>query len=199
MKILRIILIPILLLAFSSPDLIGASSTMVGATAKASDKPKVETKKLDPRAKILAEYFALHNSPLEYQAQDFVDAADKNGLDWKLVAAISGVESTFGKASYGYNAWGWGIYGDQALGFNSWKDGINTVSEGLKTGYIDKGLTDPYSINRVYAASPTWGSKVTYFMNSLDEYASKTEPKATTINPLIKTAGSSAQLAYKSI
>ena len=172
--------------------------SVVKTTPAKPEVTKVEAKQLDPRAKVLANYFASKNSPFEYQAQDFVDAADKYGLDWKLVPAISGVESTFGKAAYGYNAWGWGIYGDQALGFNSWKDGIETVSAGLKTGYIDKGLTNPYSINKVYAASPTWGSRVNFFLNDIDKFANaNSEIDARGVNPLTKTAGASARLALK--
>lgn len=139
----------------------------------------IEFKALDQRALILTEYFAQYNSPLEYHAQDFVDAADTYGVDWKLVPAIAGVESTFGKfipgghapSSISYNAWGWGVYGDQSLGFKSWRDGIFTVTGGLKKNYIDKGLTDPYAMNRIYAASPTWGSKVSYFLGSISKFA----------------------------
>ena len=191
-KIVRLILIPILLLTFSS-------STLAGDLPQAETAPKVETRQLDKRARILAQYFASYNSPFEYQAQTFVDAADKYGLDWKLVPAIAGVESTFGKHSYGYNAWGWGIYGDNRLGFSSWRDGIETVSQGLKENYVDKGLTDPYSMNRIYAASKSWGWKVDYFMKDLDRFEDKYEPQAGSTNPLIKTAGPSAQLAYRSI
>lgn len=188
-------LIPILLLAFSSPDLIGASSILAGESPVVQSAPQVQTRTLDKRARILAEYFASYNSPFEYHAQSFVDAADKYGLDWKLVPAISGVESTFGKHTYGYNAWGWGIYGDNRLGFSSWKDGIETVSQGLKENYVDKGLTDPYSMNRVYAASKSWGWKVDYFMKDMEKFEDKYEPQAKSANPLIKTAGASAQLA----
>jgi hypothetical protein len=159
---------------------------------------KVEAKQLDSRAATLAAYFRKYNSPLEYQAQDFIDAADEYKMDWKLVPAIAGVESTFGKhIPGGYNAWGWGVYGDQSLGFTSWRDGIFTVTGGLKRGYIDKGLTDPYSMNRIYAASPTWGAKVTHFLVDIDKFASNytVEGKATPrISLLAKTAGASAQL-----
>ncbi len=185
---LKLLILPILLLTISATSVAGeVSSTVL--------KTQVETRQLDPRAKVLANYFKKYNSPLENQAQDFIDASDKYGVDWKLVPAISGVESTFGKNSYGFNGWGWGIYGDQALGFRSWRDGIYTVTGGLKTGYIDKGLTDPYSMNRVYAVSPTWGARVTNFMNDLDQLAGKTRPKAQTTNPLSKTYTTSAQLA----
>lgn len=132
----------------------------------------IEAKKADPRVVILKNYLAKFNSPLEDSATDFVEAADKYQVDWKLVAAIAGVESTFGKFTPGgYNCWGWGVYGDQALGFKSYKDGIYTVTEGLRKNYIDKGLTKPLAINRVYAASPTWGVKVNYFINDIEKFA----------------------------
>lgn len=170
----------------------------------------IETKQLDPRAEILANYFKKYNSPLQYQAQDFIDAADEFKVDWKLVPAIAGVESGFGKhipGGYGqgtisYNAWGWGVYGTQSLAFNSWRNGIFTVAGGLKKGYIDKGLTDPYAMNRIYASSPTWGVRVDHFLNDISKFASSytlTEEKTASarVNALSKTAGASAQLAFK--
>ena len=191
MNRLRIILLPLLLLSLTSLPIKQAAS--------ANEIPsKVESKQLDSRAKILSDYFAKYDSPLQYQAQDFIDAADKYGVDWKLVPSIAGVESTFGKRAYGFNAWGWGIYGNQALGFNSWRDGIFTVTGGLKENYINKGLTNPNSINRVYAASPTWGFRVNYFMKDLDKFASQNgvEPK-TRAKPQPKVAVPSAKLASK--
>ena len=132
---------------------------------------EIESRAADKRALVLQAYLAKHNSPMQYQAQNFVDAADQYNLDWKLVPAIAGVESTFGKfIPGGYNAWGWGVYGTQAIYFGSWKDGIFTVSEGLRKNYLNKGLSDPYDINRVYAASPTWGSHVSYFLGDLERF-----------------------------
>ncbi len=139
--------------------------------SEAKDTTSIQVKTFDPKARILADYFASYNSPFEYQAQDFIDAANQYGIDWKLVPAISGVESTFGKQSYGYNAWGWGIYGNNTLNFKSWRDGIFTVAGGLKENYIDKGLTNPYTMNRVYAASPSWGWKVDYFMKDMEKFS----------------------------
>src|SRR6185436_17585531 len=65
---------------------------------------------IDAREKVLKEYLASKNSPLDKNAKDFIEAADKYHLDWKLVPAISGVESSFGKAipNDSYNGWGWG-------------------------------------------------------------------------------------------
>lgn len=154
------------------------------ALAQSTGVSAIEAKKLDKKAEILAKYLSKFDSPLQNHAQDFIDAANKYNLDWKLVPSIAGVESTFGKAiPGGYNGWGWGVYGTQAIYFNSWTDGIFTVSKGLRENYLDKGLTDPFSINKVYAASPTWGSKVTYFMQDLDKFASQLEAKEKDLTP----------------
>ncbi|HLC87434.1 MAG TPA: hypothetical protein VJG66_00065 [Patescibacteria group bacterium] len=138
----------------------------------------IEARPIDKRAQVLKDYLAKYNSPLEDSAQDFIDAADQYGLDWKLVVSISGVESTFGKnipgghdpAYTSYNGWGWGVYGDNSLGFKSWREAIFTISKGLKEDYVDKGYTEPFAMNRKYAASKTWGRNVTFFMNDLDKY-----------------------------
>ncbi len=162
-------------------------------------KPIVVAKKLDPKAAILAKYLEKHNSPLQYHAQDFIDAANKYNLDWKLVAAISGTESTFGKfIPGGYNGWGWGVYGDQALGFNSWRDGIFTVSKGLRENYINKGYTEPYAMNRIYASSQAWGGHVTFFMNDIEKFAeaNKTEDISYNVIPTLKEAANSGLLAF---
>ena len=193
----KLFLLPVLLLALINTPVVGGVNSVIVAQNPAA---VIEPKQMDKRAKILADYFAKYNSPFEYHAQDFIDAADNFGVDWKLVPSISGVESTFGKQTYGYNAWGWGIYGDNRLNFNSWRNGIFTVTGGLKEGYIDQGLTDPYSMNRKYAASPAWGWKVDFFMKDLEGFADDYKTEKTPIkivNPLIKTAGASGQLVVQ--
>lgn len=158
---------------------------------------QVEAKVFDPQAKVLADYLKRYDSPLQYSAQDFIDAAREYDLDWRLVAAISGVESTFGKAiPGGYNAWGWGVYGNQAIYFKSWKEGIFVISEGLKKGYVDKGFNNPYSMNRIYAASPYWGYKVSYFMQELGKFADHYQKENTTqIGKAPNIAAASGQIA----
>ncbi len=174
MSIKRLFLLPVLLLFLNyTPVLAAYNEAQV-----TSQPPRIELRALDRRAVILQAYLAKYNSPLQYHAQDFVDAADTYNLDWKLVPAIAGVESTFGKhvpgghnpAFTSYNAWGWGVYGDQSLGFQSWKDGIFTVTGGLRNGYFNKGLTNPYTINKKYASSPTWGMHVSFFLADLNKF-----------------------------
>ena len=59
--------------------------------------PNVKQAGFDTRVKVLTSYLKQYDSPLVPYAADFVETADKYNLDWRLVAAISGVESTFGK------------------------------------------------------------------------------------------------------
>lgn len=143
----------------------------VKQSPKAINKNVTISKTQDTRVEILEAYLASKRSPMKSSAKDFIEAADTYGVDWKLVPSIAGVESTFGKfIPGGYNGWGWGVYGTQAIYFNSWRDGIFTVTGGLKKNYIDKGLNTPSEMNRVYAASKTWGNKVNFFMNDLEKY-----------------------------
>lgn len=152
------------------PQTIHASTI---SASSAAFNAEVKAVKRDDRAQVLKAYLTKRNSPLVESAATFVAQADKNKLDWKLVAAISGLESGFGKhiPQNSYNGWGWGVYGDNVHSFTSWDDGISTISKGLREKYMDKwNATDVASIGRIYAASPTWAQRVTYFMNDIEKF-----------------------------
>ncbi len=185
------------LLAIFIPFLISTSFAKADQEIRKEETPTqtvfIQSRELDSRAVVLKDYLAQYDSPLQNNAQDFIEAADKYGIDWKLVPAISGVESTFGRQiPGGYNGWGWGVYGDQAIYFNSWKEAIFTISEGLKKGYIDQGLTNPYAMNTKYAASPTWGTKVDYFLNDIDKFTKNNQTKSLTV--LVNNKGENTKL-----
>jgi hypothetical protein len=134
----------------------------------ASIRNTTDNSEYDFRVQNLKNYLLKYDSPLSPYAADFVAYADANGLDYRLVPAITGVESTFGKhiPLNSYNAYGW-ANGDYS--FTSWEDSIAHVSETLKTSYIDKGAPTISKIARRYAPpSTTWGSKVTYFVGKID-------------------------------
>lgn len=141
-----------------------------------SAKPFIAQAITDGRVTRLTQYLESLQSPMAGDAAHFVSEADRLGLDWKLVAAIAGVESTFGKhvPANSYNGWGWGIFTGQSDGihFSDWKNGITTVSEGLKRNYVDKGAVTVEDIGAIYAASPTWSMKVRYFLRQIDEFRS---------------------------
>lgn len=209
MKLQKILLGLLFLLTLTFP--VNAQAQIVDA--QNTQEISVEARPIDKRAQIIKDYLALKNAPLEDSAQDFVDAADKYGIDWKLVVSISGVESGFGKHIPGghdplytsYNGWGWGVYGDNSLGFKSWRDAIYTISEGLKTNYVDKGYTEPLIMNKKYASSQTWGVRVVYFMNEIEKFAEGypidvqlEELEIANLNTLPETKGLSTSLANNS-
>jgi hypothetical protein len=79
----------------------------------------------DPRTLRLRTFFAKLRCPVEYLAQDFIEAADDNQLDWRLLPSISVVESGGGKAARNNNIFGWNN-GNQF--FPTLRAGINQVA-----------------------------------------------------------------------
>ena len=134
---------------------------------------QAEAKEVDNREEILTAFLKQYDSPMVDSAHTFIEQADKNNLDWKLVVSIAGVESWFGqRIPYNsYNGWGWGVYGTNVHYFSSWDDGITTVSTQLRTKYMDRwGASDVYEIGSFYATDPKWAYKVTNFMNKLEAF-----------------------------
>jgi len=83
-------------------------------------------------------YLATKGSPLAGLGNTFVTAGAQYGVDPRLLVAISGAESSFGKNLLGsYNAWGWG----PGKNFPNFKTAINSVASGLSSGYIKQGRT----------------------------------------------------------
>lgn len=85
-------------------------------------------------------YLACWNSPLEGEGQTFWEAGRANDVDPRLLVALAGAESSFGKAICApYNAWNWSYNGVCKSPFDSWSDGIWTVAEGVRRIYLDGG------------------------------------------------------------
>lgn len=123
---------------------------------------------IDSRVNRLQRFLEGYESPLAPYAFDIVWFADKYDIDWRLIPAISGVESTFGKniPKNSFNAYGWA---NGEYFFNSWDESIEVVSKALREKYYNKGLKNIYSIGRRYAPpSKTWAWKVIFFMEKID-------------------------------
>ena len=153
-----------------------AEATFIaGASASLID----ETLKEDLRVKQLELALKYYKSPLADYSDHFVQMADKYQIDWRLLPAISGVESTFGKFYINgtYNAYGWG---GGKIRFESWEDSIEKVSRALSEKYYGRGLDTPYKIAPVYCPpSKVWARNVTYFMAKIESIG---QTKAIDIN-----------------
>jgi hypothetical protein len=173
-----VVLFALFFLLFSSPANAQVKLAGMSATAFTPEQTVV----VDNRAKALRAYLEQSNSPLADSAETFVKSADKYNLDWKLVAAIAGLESGYGHhiPYNSYNAWGWGVYGTNVITFASWDEGIETISKGLRERYMNqRGARNVYEIGSTYAASPTWAVRVESNMNRINAFYEdfeKTDP-----------------------
>jgi hypothetical protein len=74
------------------------------STGQQLQPPRCDT---DPRLLKLKNFFQELESPAYSLAEDFLAAADRHGLDWRLLPSISVVESGGGKAYMNNNILGW--------------------------------------------------------------------------------------------
>lgn len=128
---------------------------------------------IDNRAAKIEAYYNRHDLPLAAYAQEFVDAADTYGIDWRLLAAIGFIESTGGKFSCQtatYSPFGWGSC---TINFDSYEHAIDVVSMNLgghnpNTAYFykDKSLKEVlYAYNSVI---PTYRQKILREMDIIE-------------------------------
>lgn len=132
-----------------------------------------EIKSNDARPLIIKNYLKKYNSPLLGNEDYIVAKSDEMEMDFRLITAIAQQESNLCKIypKHTYNCWGWGIHSKGTLGFTSYKQAIDAVSLGLKTEYIDKGLTTPDTIWKKYTPnSPdgAWAKGVNQFMAEME-------------------------------
>jgi len=126
----------------------------------------------DARAAILRQYLTVYGSPLIPYAEKIVEVADRHGMDYRLITAIAQQESNLCKIiPYdSHNCWGWGITGSSTLYFDSYEQGIETVTQGLKENYIDKGYITPDEIMTKYTphSNGSWARGVNIFLADME-------------------------------
>jgi hypothetical protein len=116
-----------------------------------ADRP-VHCYRNDPRLKQLKDFFSRLQSPAEVYASDFLIAADRHSLDWRLLPSIAIIESGGGKAYRNNNIFGWDSCRRK---FVSIQHGIHAVADRLRNSklYRNKdldGLLQTYNEDEEY-------------------------------------------------
>lgn len=102
-------------------------------------------------ARSIDDYLRSQGSPMAGNGEAFLRAGLQWNIDPRLIVAIAGAESSFGRTTCAsHNAWGWGCP-TSPFSFASWEAGIDAVTKGIRTGYVDDGLTSVLAIHQRYA------------------------------------------------
>jgi len=125
----------------------------------------------DGRTALVANFLERHNSPLtpyDYFGKVFVDLADKNSFDFRLLPAIAMQESNLCKSipEGSYNCLGFGVHSRGTLKFENYEANFERAARELKSNYIDIGLTSPEKIMKKYTPSSdgSWANSVNQWM-----------------------------------
>jgi len=98
--------------------------------------PKPECKLSDLRFHRLKRFFRETRSPFEHLSAAFIQEADANHLDWRLLPGLTYIESGAGRSFRGNNIFGWNN-GNRSFG--SVREGIHFVAERLAHGRNYRG------------------------------------------------------------
>lgn len=133
-------------------------TTEMGITSnsilKGNDKTEVAISIEDirqDRADKIDAYYGKHDLPLEGQGMNMVLAAEKYGIDWRLIPAIGMRETTGGKFACYNNPFGWGSC---KIKFNSFGEAIEMLAKNL-------GGANPRTAS--YYAGKTTAEKLYYY------------------------------------
>jgi hypothetical protein len=117
----------------------------------------------DPRLARLVEFFDHLGSPVRELAPEFLAAADRHRLDWRLLPSISVIESGGGKNYTQNNIFGWG---SATRGFASIRKSIDWVAARLANSKLYKGK-DLDGILATYNPRPGYRARVKSVMRML--------------------------------
>jgi len=138
------------------------------ATLLFTGSTRVQASGYDPRILQMRVVLEKYNSPMVGLEDKLISTAEKHGLDWTLMAAIAGTESSFAKRMpyQCNNPYGWGVYGTNKICFESLEASIDGVATGLAKKYNISSLeTIAYTYNKV--STESWINHTRFFMNKI--------------------------------
>lgn len=142
--------------------------SILSALMLTSGVNQVKATNFDSRAVQMRVVLEKYNSPMVGLEDTLIATAEKYKLDWTLMAAIAGTESSFAKRMpyQCNNPYGWGIYGNNKICFESLEASIEGVAAGLAQKYNTSSLeTIAYTYNKV--STESWIKHTRFFMNKI--------------------------------
>ncbi len=147
--------VPMMIMPGASLAIKDVSITKAPVTRNVVERSKEEIRK--ERAAAINKYFSDKDMPLYGKGLQFVLVAEKYGLDWRLLPAISIRESSGGRQDCGNNPFGWGSC--KLHNFKSYDEAIEIVGKHLG------GAAE--STSRYYAGK-TSAEKLYYYNGSVE-------------------------------
>jgi hypothetical protein len=138
----------------------------VPTTTTVSDAPVVQVKQIDQREAKLEAFFTLHKCPSPHHVTEYLNAADKYKLDYRLVPAISIIESQCGKHQPLSNWWGWN---SARTGFTDVPSGIDFVTGQLANGKYYAGKSLEKKVTTYNSANPKYLSIIKALMSQIEQ------------------------------
>lgn len=113
-----------------------AGTLLLGMSAGLPAQPPKTDVQGDERLRQIQQFFKRHACPVESFAHEFLAAADRYGLDWRLLPSLAFIESRGGHTGQGNNVFGWG-----RVRFESVTDAIHSVARDLTQSRLYQGKT----------------------------------------------------------
>jgi len=141
-------------------------------TISAVEVPVITTQELETRkkrAEAIDAFFASRNAPLEGYGMKFVEEAEKNDIDWRLLAAISIIESNGGKQACKKANNSVLGYGSCKMDFTSIDQSIELVSRkiGGESKYYHKDMTTDQILRKYNSVIHNYPDKVKIVMERI--------------------------------
>ena len=156
----------------------------VAAAKPAPPVSPAQPASFDPRTVRLKRFLSRLHCPVVYLAEDFVQAADENQLDWRLLPSISVIESGGGKAYRNNNIFGWN---NGATLFPSIRAGLNEVAYKLSHSPLYRNRDIPGKL-RLYNPDESYAGAVVSVMNRISPVVN--------LRRVNRTVSRQSQLAY---
>lgn len=124
---------------------------------------------IDHRASELQKFMVKYKCPKPFYITEYINAADKYKLDYRLLASISVQESSCGRHACGDGIRRWGYGSCKGYNFTSVASGIDFVSNALANGNYYRGKTLIQKLKTYNSENPLYYNQIINLMGQMKE------------------------------